>query len=388
MNVGNHYTLFNKAIILNGGKEFFTTVEKMIHEAKSLIHIQTYIFCDDETGQKIANALIEAAHRKVEIYIIADGIASQSLSRNFIDKLTSNGIYFRFFEPLLKTKVYYLGRRLHQKIICIDNQKAIVGGINIANRYNDLPKRKAWLDFAVCIEGEVVIAINDFCHSIWHSLPYRDIEISNNTINDFEKIKFNEICKIRIRRNDWIRHKNEISISYLEMLRNAQKEIIILCSYFIPGKAIRRLLASAAKRGVKIKVITAGPSDVMIAKRAERWLYDWLLRNNIELYEYQKNILHGKLAVADQQQITIGSYNINNISTYTSIELNVDIDNIYLAKQLHQKLTAIIDEDCYKITKQNHLMKKNVLKQFNRWLSYQFIIVVLKTVTFFFKREH
>ncbi len=388
MNVGNHYTHLNKAYILNGGNEFFSQLEKMINDAQSLIHIQTYIFSDDETGQKVAEALIAAAHRKVEIYIIADGIASQSLNKSFVDKLRSNNIHFRFFEPLLKTKACYMGRRLHQKIICIDNQKALVGGINIANRYNDFPKRKAWLDFAVFIEGEVVIAINDFCHSIWHSLPYRDIEINFEAKNKFEKISSNERCNIRIRRNDWIRHKNEISISYLEMLRNAQEEIIILCSYFIPGKAIRRLLAAAAKRGVKIKVITAGPSDVMIAKRAERWLYDWLLRNNIELFEYQKNILHGKLAVADEQQVTIGSYNINNISTYTSIELNVDIDNINLAKQLHQKLTTIIDEDCYKITEQIHRSAKNPLIQFNRWLSYQFISVVLKAIIFFFKREH
>jgi len=388
MNVGNHYTHLNKAYILNGGNEFFSTLEKMINDAQTLIHIQTYIFSDDETGQKVAEALIAAAHRKVEIYIIADGIASQSLNKSFVEKLKSNNIHFRFFEPLLKTKACYMGRRLHQKIICIDNQKALVGGINIANRYNDFPKRKAWLDFAVLVEGEVVIAINDFCHSIWHSLPYRDIEINIDAKKTFEKINSNERCNIRIRRNDWIRHKNEISISYIEMLRNAQEEIIILCSYFIPGKAIRRLLAAAAKRGVKIKVITAGPSDVMIAKRAERWLYDWLLRNNIELFEYQKNILHGKLAVADQQQVTIGSYNINNISTYTSIELNVDIDNVNLAKQLHQKLKTIIDKDCYKITEQIHRSAKNPLIQFNRWLSYQFISVVLKAIIFFFKREH
>lgn len=388
MNVGNQYTILNKAIIINGGNEFFSILEKMINEAQSLIQIQTYIFSDDETGQKVADTLIAAAHRKVEIYIIADGIASQSLNKHFIDRLTSNGIHFRFFEPLLKAKACYLGRRLHQKIICIDNQKALVGGINIANRYNDFPKRKAWLDFAVLIEGEACIAINDFCNSIWHSLPYRNIEINNEAKKTFEKINTNDRCKIRIRRNDWIRHKNEISISYLEMLRNAKEEIIILSSYFIPGKAIRRMLASAAKRGVNIKVITAGPSDVMIAKRAERWLYDWLLRNNIELYEYQNNILHGKLAVADQQQITIGSYNINNISTYTSIELNVDIDNVNLAKQLHHKLTAIIEKDCYKITKQTHQLARNPFIQLNRWLSYQFISLVLKAVTFFFKREH
>ena len=90
---------------------------------------------------------------------------------------------------------------------------------------------------------------------------------------------------------------------------------------------MRRLLTNAAKRGVKIKVITAGPSDIMLAKHAERWMYDWLLRNKIELYEYQPAILHAKVAVCDSEWITIGSYNLNNISAYASIELNLDVHN-------------------------------------------------------------
>ena len=102
-----------------------------------------------------------------------------------------------------------------------------------------------------------------------------------------------------MRRNDWVRGKNEISATYSEMFRNARSHITILCSYFLPGKLIRGLLSNAAKRGVKIKVVIAGSSDIMLAKYAERWMYDWLLRNKIELYEYQPAILNAKVAVCE-----------------------------------------------------------------------------------------
>ena len=131
----------------------------------------------------------------------------------------------------------------------------------------------------------------------------------------------------------------------------------IMCSYFLPGKVISRLLKNASRRGVKIRVITAGPSDVMVAKYAERWMYDWLLRNKIELYEYQPNILHAKVAICDSEWLTIGSYNINNISAYASIELNVDVHNHRLALQTEQlfethycKMTAL------------RLLKKNITR--------------------------
>jgi cardiolipin synthase len=102
---------------------------------------------------------------------------------------------------------------------------------------------------------------------------------------------------------------------------------------------MRNLLSRAAKRGVKIRVIVAGKSDVMLSKNAERWLYDWLLRHNIEIYEYEPAVLHAKTAVFDSEWVTIGSYNINNISAYTSIELNVDIHSTVFAKEVEQDIT-------------------------------------------------
>ena len=146
-------------------------------------------------------------------------------------------------------------------------------------------------------------------------------------------------------------------------------------------------MSQAVKRGVNIRVITAGRSDVILTKPAERWLYDWLLRNGIELHEYQTNILHSKLAICDDEWMTIGSYNINSISTYASIELNVDVVNPGFVKKVRQKLESIIADECMCVSAEVHAKTNNVFKQFTRWFSYQFIRMVIFLFTFYFKQR-
>jgi cardiolipin synthase len=151
---------------------------------------------------------------------------------------------------------------------------------------------------------------------------------------------------------------------------------------------IRRQLKYAASRGVKIKLITAGVSDVKVAKYAERFMYDWLLRYNIEIYEYQPMVLHGKIAVCDSQWMTIGSYNINNISAYASIELNMNVRNEAFAKEAEQVLSQIAEKDCIQVTEEYNKRTKNIIKQFVRWLSYEFIRFTFYLFTFYFKHRN
>lgn len=380
----NEYNNNNTAKLIKSGNEYFDLLIKMIRNAKKNIHLQTYIFNNDDTGRIIANELISSAIKKIKVYIMVDGYASQNLSHSFIQKLTEAGVYFKFFNPVFKTSFFYFSRRLHHKLVVIDSTSALVGGLNIADRYNDTNKKKAWLDFAVLIEGETVKDLCEICLRRWWGNENISInECVSNSIIIPEKEK----TDTRIRMNDWVWHKNEISASYIEMLRIAQHDICILCSYFLPGKVIRRQLVNAVKRGVKIKVITAGSSDIWFTKKAERWLYDWLIRNKIEVFEYQKNILHGKIAFYDNIGVTIGSYNINNLSAYASIELNVDIKNIDFSNNVKEVIDEILSKDCIQITRSIHLENKNFLKQFVRWCSYQFIRIVFNFFTFRLKRK-
>ncbi len=359
----------------------------LINRAEYLIHLQTYIFCDDATGEKIAEALRCAARRNVRVFLLVDGYASQDLSIHFIQSLRTAGINFRFFQPLLKSEHLYFGRRMHHKIFVADAKFALVGGINIADRYNDMAGHPAWLDFAVFVSGPAAAKLSGLCGAQWGQL-FR----SKNGVNPGMAIaghtgKPVEHNNIVIRRNDWVKNRNEISKTYTTMLRSARSEVVILCSYFLPGKMIRRSIVASIRRGVSIKVIAAGSSDVPMAKWAERWLYDWLLRNGVELYEYQKNVLHGKLAVCDDQWMTIGSYNINDISAYASLELNLDIFDPLFAQQVRKKLEDIRLDDCVKITQERHNKTKNVFVQLLRWSSYQFIRMVFHLCTFYFKQE-
>ena len=383
--ISNVYTAINQVKLIRAGKEYFNLLLQLIHEAKENIHIQSYIFDDDETGRAVADAMKDAAKRKVNVYLMADGYASQKMSKSFIHELRNAGIHFRFFEPFFTSRYFYFGRRMHHKVAVVDMKYALVGGINIANRYNDMPGKPAWLDFALYAEGEIAKHLCVLCWKTWNgfslNMPLTPCEEKQISFT----IPLENRSEVRMRRNDWVRRKNEISGTYIEMLRTAKKQVTILCSYFLPGNVIRKQIVKAIKHGVTIRIIAAGQSDVLLAKNAERWLYDWLLRNGIELYEYQKNILHGKIAVCDDQWMTIGSYNINNISTYASIELNLDVRNPGFTMQVRKTLEEIIANDCIRITTEHHSKTKNIFKQFIRWISYQFIRIVIYIFTFYFK---
>ncbi len=373
--------------LIRGGRAYFDKLLQLIGMAKESIHLQTYIYEDDETGRLVANALKEAVQRNVEVHLMADGYASQAMSKSFIAGLKNVGIHFRFFETFFKSRYFYFGRRMHHKMTVVDTRYALVGGVNISNRYNDMPGQPAWLDFALFVEGEVARELCVLCWKSWKSYPVN----MGITPCEEKQVSFDflpeEQSEVRMRRNDWVRRKNQISSTYVKILRSARSEVTILCSYFLPGIFIRRQMVNAIKRGVSIRVIAAGNSDVKVAKNAERWLYDWLLRNGIELYEYQKNILHGKMAVSDEEWMTAGSYNINNISAYASIELNLDVRNAAFAKESRQVLQQIIEKDCTRITFEQHIKTNNIFKQFNRWLSYQFIRTVFYLFTFYFKHK-
>jgi cardiolipin synthase A/B len=382
------YSRQNKVQLVRGGKPYFDCLMQMIANAKDSIHLQTYIYMDDETGRQVADALKAAVNRKVTVHLLVDGYASKSLSRQFIEEVKKAGIQFRFFEPIFKNRNFYFGRRLHHKIVVVDSRYSLTGGVNITDRYNDMPDIPAWLDFALFTEGEVARELCKLCWQTWHGFPPR----LNLTACEQQQAPWSfdqsETAEVAMRRNDWVRRRNEISGTYIEMFRSAKSHITILCSYFLPGRIIRRQMALAAKKGVSIRVITAGTSDVRTAKYAERYLYGWLLRNKIDLYEYQPRVLHGKIAVCDGQWMTTGSYNINDISAYASIELNLNVKDPKLAGETEKMLEEIMNKDCIHITTDEYARTHNLFKKLIEWLSYQFVRALLYLFTFYFKRKH
>ena len=381
------YAANNRIKLVRGGKEYFNQLYQLIDQAQESIHLQMYIFADDETGKYVAEKLILAARRNVSTYIVADGYASQEISPLFIRKLTDAGIHFRFFEPIFKSRYYYFGRRLHHKLVVIDTRYALVGGINLSNNYSDMPGEPAWLDFALYAEGEIARGLCVLCWKTWNAYPaHMGLTPCEGKPLQFD-ITAAEACLVRMRRNDWVRRKNEISRSYREIFRKANHQIIMVSSYFLPGKEFRRNIRKAVHRGVTIKLILAGASDVWIAKQAERHMYRWLLKNQIEIYEYQPSILHAKMAICDAKWLTLGSYNVNNISAFASIELNLDVNNEQFTRAVKEKIEAIIEKDCIRLTESDLNSKNTFLRRLWQSTCYGSIRILFYLFTFYFKQR-
>jgi cardiolipin synthase len=374
----------NNAKLIRGGAEYFNLLERMIDEARHAIHLQFYIFDEDDTGKRVARALIEAAVRGVKVYVMVDGYASQKLSRDFIDNLRRVGVNFRRFEPILKSSSFYFGRRLHHKIVVTDNFHALVAGLNISDRYNDTSTAIAWLDWGFYVEGEIVEMLARVCIRRYKArIQIRESSFDTTSLSLPGMVSK---CPIRVRTNDWVNRKREITNSYLEMFRTANSHILVMSPYFLPGDLIRKRIKQAIARGVKIQVIQAGISDIMISKYAERYVYRWLFRNKVEIYEYQKSVLHGKIAVADGRWLTIGSYNLNNLSAYASIELNLDVSDNRVAHNAELRLREIIKKDCILITEESYL-KTNRLGRILQKGAYFFSRLMLFLFTFYFKQR-
>jgi cardiolipin synthase len=195
------------------------------------------------------------------------------------------------------------------------------------------------------------------------------------------------VCPVRIRRNDWVQKRSQITASYLEMFKDAQSHIHIMSSYFLPGMLVRKKMARAAKRGVKIKLVLAGVSDVKLAKHAERYIYRWIFKNNIEVYEYNQTVLHAKIATYDGKWATIGSYNVNNISAFASIELNLDVKEERFAKSMQHHIEHVIRHDCARITEEDYRTRYNFLKRIYQQGCYQVVRVLFFLFTFYFKQR-
>lgn len=368
-----------------GGKDYFDLLEELINESKRCIHLQTYVIDPDETGHRIFNALKRAAQRGVKVYVLCDGYATK-LPDEWLEDIRNSGISFRYFEPLFSSEKFYFGRRLHHKVFVADEFHSLVGGMNIANRYNDINGIRGWFDLAIYTQGQTSALLHEVCNRLWKrserklQLPFVQKKII------FRNTPSESLIPVRIRRNDWIRGRIQITQSYAEFITKAEKSILIISSYFIPGRVFRMRLAAASKRGVKIRVMLAGISDVKMAKFAERYLYDWLLRHNITIYEYQPTVLHAKSAVFDSAVVTLGSYNLNNLSALASIELNLDIQDQQFACRFENEMERIILNDCRQITS-DEFARIGFFTKMRYWFAYIFLRTVLFMFTNNLKQE-
>ena len=354
---------FKSVQLVHSGDDYFSRLERIINDAVTEIHIQTYIFDNDATGKRILFALKKALNRQVKVYLLLDGFGSLSFPNEISKEFRQAGGHIRFFSPLFSASSFYIGRRLHKKVVVADGKVALIGGINIANRYHGTSNTKPWLDFAIEINSSIAKDIQSHCKANYSK---KKSALRKTILPTFE---VEEKVMIQILQNDWLNRKSEISEAYIQAVSEAKEKVIIVGSYFLPGRKLTNALLEASKSKVKIQLILSGVSDLPMTRRASCYLYSKLLKHNIELYEWNQSVLHGKAMVVDGSWSTIGSFNLNNLSSYASIEMNVGIESPAFAALFEEELQQILLQ-CQKITPESFQTRNTISSKINNALSY------------------
>lgn len=366
--------------LIHGGEEYFNTLLELIESAKTELHLQVYILDYDDTGAVVIDALRESAKRGVKVYLVADGFGSMNLGSVFKDEMRKYSIHFRFFSPLPFPGIFQAGRRLHHKVCVADSKRALVSGINIADKYRGSENEPAWLDYGLLVNGSVCEEITTVCERIFSRRFYQ------KQSGVFKKLKLSSAgeagMKVRISINDWFRRMNEISAGYKKELKNAQKEIIIVASYFTPSRRLLKILLRSASRNRDIYIVLSKYSDVPFMKSAMKFLYGRLLLNKVRIFEYHESVLHAKVCVVDNKWVSVGSHNLNHLSEFLSIEMNMEVLDNNFASGVATELKKLMFEKCNEILQDEFIASGTFFEKIKNWLSYKIISISTRILFF------
>lgn len=367
-----------KIEFLFDGRPYNDIYIQLIRNAKTRIILHTYIFELDEFGLDVYRELLNASGRGVSISLLVDGFGTNAFQKNHVTEMKKWGINYLVFNRPKWGNIYKWGRRLHHKVLLVDGHKGIIGGINIVSasvpKYH-LPR----LDFAFYLEGEIIPRIEHYCSNIFERKKKVAIpSLAKDPIQ--ERINFSV--------NDWVHNRKNIANSYVRLLDEAKDEVVIINSYFFPRRKFLKKLIQTSKRGVLIKLILPKYSDWQSHVFASEYLYSHLLKNNISIYQWNKSILHGKMAMVDKKYLMSGSFNLNYTSFRGNLELNIEVFSrrfvINLSKIIDNKIIAM----SYKIDKKDFEKNTPLFTKLKRFFCYIIISTASNFVLGFIHPEN
>ncbi|MCG4455690.1 cardiolipin synthase ClsB [Pseudomonas sp. MMS21-TM103] len=346
----------NRLSLLINGEAFFPRVFEAIRAAEREVLIETFILFEDKVGSQLQGELIAAAERGVRVELTVDGYGSADLSSAFVTAMSEVGVRVHMFDPQprllgMRTNLF---RRMHRKLVVIDDRQAFVGGINFSADHLADYGPEAKQDYAVEVEGPVVHDIRQFVLTMlappakrrrgWR----RRARATPGSQAADQAGAGSGQAQLVIRDNR--QHRIDIEQQYLQAIRGARQRLLIANAYFFPGYRLLREIRHAAQRGVRVELILQGQPDMPIARFSARILYDYLLRGGVRILEYDSRPLHGKVALVDDEWATVGSSNLDPLSLSLNLEANLIIRDRTFNRQLFEHLQALASEHCQAIS--------------------------------------
>lgn len=361
----------NRLRLLQSGTEFFPALIAAIDAARAEVHLETYIFNVDPSAEAVRDALMRAAQRGVRVRLLIDGAGARDFPAGWLGALEAGGVSVLVYRPLVnnwRSNPLNL-RRLHRKLAVIDARIAFLGGMNLIDDFEPVRFAAPRLDFSVEVRGPLLVPIHHSVRHLWRLVALTQLQpkADKPALVEPSWPTDGHVRAAFVVRDNFA-HRRDIERVYLAALALARTEIVIASAYFLPGRRFRKLLRSAAARGVRVHLLVQGHTDHPFFQAAARALYRDLLAAGVAIHEYQASELHAKVAVVDGHWATVGSSNIDPFSLLLAREANIVVDDTGFARDLNQRLQQAIGHSV--ALDPAHWQRRPWLRRMMSWLAY------------------
>jgi cardiolipin synthase len=409
----------HQLLLLQGGAELFPALVEAMDVARSVIHVETYIFEFAGTALTVAEAMERAARRGVSVRLVVDGAGTPRIPAEWTRRFTEAGVRWRVYAPMGRMGLLVPGtwRRLHRKLCVVDGTIGFCGGINLIDDQDDVSLGRLnapRLDFSLRVAGPLVAQMVETMEQLWWRLQavrkarQREFKAAWDALKEASPIgDFSRVLQVfeadaqrdsgsrsatahdsanaplavdgaraKLVLRDNVSHRHDIERAYLKAIGAARREIVIANAYFIPGRKLRRALTLAAARGVEVRLLLQGKYEHFLQYHAARPVYQALVRAGIQIHEYEPSALHAKVAVVDQRWATVGSTNLDPLSLLLAREANVMTTDRRFARQLHERLDQIVRQAGQRLDAQTLSRRPLVQRALDR-LAFAFMRITL-----------
>jgi len=339
----------NVAELLVDGPAAYDAMFAAMAGARHHIHMETYILDAGETGQRLAEILIERRHAGVEVRLTYDGFGSRGTPAQYFERLRSGGIElyeYRPPDPVKDPRLWRINNRHHRKILVVDGRVGFTGGINISDVYREssfarrllrgsraVDLERGWRDTHVRITGPAVAHLQALFLTLWNEQPNVNHGGGHAYFPPLPAAGGDLVRMVDSRGGDERTTLHEVIHAAVSL---AGRRLWLTQSYFSPDPELLEAIAAAARRGVDVRIVLPAHSDAPLVLAASRSHYDQLLQAGVRIFERKDSVLHAKTMVVDGVWSTVGSSNFDYRSFLHNNEANAVIVGPGFARQMER----------------------------------------------------
>jgi len=357
---GVPFTENNAIKVLQNGDEIFPAMLGAIENASTTIDFLTFVYWKGEIAKHFAVLLAEKAKRGVTVRVLLDSFGAKLMEPGLVDLMKTAGVEVRWFRPLATWRIWRTDKRTHRKILICDNNLGFTGGVGIAEQWTgDARNVNEWRDTHVQITGPALLGLRAAFLDNWN-------ESGDWLYEEFPSTSFAKDLEtpIQVLRASNTTGWTDIAGLVRALIAISKKSLYIVTAYFVPDQVLVKLLVAAKNRGVQINLLLPGrQTDSRLSQLAGHHCISGLLAAGVNIWLYQKTLLHAKIIIVDDYVSCVGSANLNHRSMGKDEECCV----VGLSSQLAAELVNQFETDC----KDSSLLDYEDWRSRGKWLKFK-----------------